>query len=427
MIRGIGREQGVVSADEVKQLILDGTPDDMVRDKRVLVITPDATRTCPLPMMVRAVQETLAAVASRLDYMIALGSHHPLTEAQILALYGIDEEARRSLFSDTKFLNHEWQDPETFMEIGSFTEDEIEERTNGLFRESVRVDINRRVRDYDLLVILGPVFPHEVVGFSGSNKYLFPGISGGDFLHFFHWLGATITCRKTIGFKRTPMRNLVDDAARMVPTPRHYLAMVVRPGNELAGFYVGTPEEAWSEAANLSSRVHVRYTPRQYHTVLGVAPEMYDELWVGGKVMYKLEPVVEDGGTLIIYAPHIREVSSTWGKYLKESGYHVRDYFTADMKAYSHMPRAVLAHATHVKGDGRFENGVEKPRINVVVASGLGRELTESINLGYMDPESIDLTDYRGREDEGILFVDHAGEVLHRPEWERADIEYPPI
>jgi nickel-dependent lactate racemase len=167
--------------------------------------------------------------------------------------------------------------------------------------------------------------------------------------------------------------------------------------------------------------------PRQYHTVLGVAPRMYDELWVGGKVMYKLEPVVADGGTLIIYAPHIAEVSSTWGTYLKKTGYHVRDYFMADMSAWREVPRAVLAHATHVKGDGTYENGVEKPRINVVVASALGREATEAINLGYMDPASVDLDAYRGREEEGILFVDHAGELLHRPEWERADIEYPPL
>jgi nickel-dependent lactate racemase len=427
MVRGVGREQGVVSFEEAKQLILDGTPEEMVRDKRVLVITPDATRTCPLPMMVRAVQETLGAAAKQLDYMIALGSHHPLTEEQIFSLYGVDEEARTALFADSAFLNHEWKDPDTFIEIGTFSEDHIDEKTNGLFRESVRVVINKAVRDYDLLVVLGPVFPHEVVGFSGSNKYFFPGISGGDFLHFFHWLSAVITCRKTIGFKRTPMRNLVDEAATMIPTPRHYIAMVVRPGNELAGLYVGTPEDAWSEAADLSSKLHVRYTPRQYHTVLGVAPEMYDELWVGGKVMYKLEPVVEDGGTLIIYAPHIAEVSSTWGRYLKRTGYHVRDYFLSDMSPWRDVPRGVLAHSTHVKGEGTYEHGVEKPRINVVVASALGRELTESISLGYMDPASINLADYRDREDDGILFVDHAGELLHRPEWERKDIEYPPL
>jgi nickel-dependent lactate racemase len=221
------------------------------------------------------------------------------------------------------------------------------------------------------------------------------------------------------------MRNLVDEAAKMIPVPRHYLAMVVRPGNELAGFYVGTPEEAWSQAADFSSRLHVRYTPRQYHTVLGVAPEMYDEIWVGGKVMYKLEPVVADGGTLIIYAPHITEVSSTWGSYLRRIGYHVRDYFTAQPDAFRDIPRAVLAHSTHVKGDGTYEEGVEKPRINVVLATGITREETEAINLGYMDPAVVDLSAYREREDEGVLCVDHAGEVLHRPEWERSSVEYP--
>ncbi|MFP4067478.1 MAG: lactate racemase domain-containing protein [Spirochaetaceae bacterium] len=427
MVRGVEREQGVVSDEEVRQLIAEGTPEELVRDKRVLVVTPDPTRTCPLPMMVRAIQETLGPAARRIDYMIALGSHHPLSETQIDALFGIDEEARRTGFAGSRFLNHEWHDPNTLVEIGTFSEDYIEEKTNGLFRESVRVDINRAVYDYDFLMVLGPVFPHEVVGFSGSNKYFFPGISGGAFLHFFHWLGAVITCRRTIGYKYTPMRNLVDEAARMIPLPRHYLAMVVRPDNRLAGFYVGTPEEAWSRAADLSARLHIRYMPRQYHTVLGVAPQMYDEIWVGGKVMYKLEPVVADGGTLIIYAPHIREVSSTWGAYLRQTGYHVRDYFLSDMAAFEGIPRAVLAHSTHVKGDGTYELGQEKPRINVVLATGISREETESINLGYLDPASVDLADYRNREEEGVLFVDHAGEVLHRPEWERGEIDYPPI
>ncbi|MGM0673882.1 MAG: lactate racemase domain-containing protein, partial [Spirochaetota bacterium] len=412
MVHGRGKETGELSFPEVKQLIEEGTPQESVRDKRVLVITPDATRTCPLPMMVAAVQESFADIARRLDYIVALGSHHPMSQEQILELYGIDEESRNTRFANSTFMNHEWQDPETLVEIGSFSEDEIEERTGGLFRESVRVDINKIVYDYDLLLILGPVFPHEVVGFSGSNKYFFPGISGGDFLHFFHWLGAVITCRRTIGVKHTPMRALVDEAAQKIPAQRHHIAMVVRPGNKLAGLYVGTPEEAWSEAADLSSKLHIRYTPRRYHTVLGVAPEMYDELWVAGKVMYKLEPIVEDGGTLIIYAPHLREVSSTWGKYLQQVGYHVRDYFLADIDAFSDVPRAVLAHSTHVKGDGSFENGVEKPRINVVLATGLSKETAEQINLGYMDPAEIDLSDYRDREDEGILFVDHAGEIL---------------
>lgn len=218
----------------------------------------------------------------------------------------------------------------------------------------------------------------------------------------------------TIGIKHTPPRALVDRAATMLKTPRWCLAMVVAPDGGCAGLFAGTPEEAWSDAADLSAQIHIVYEDRPYRTVLGRAPEMYDELWVAGKVMYKLEPVVEPGGTLIIYAPHLAEISRTWGKQIQEIGYHVRDWFLPRMEQYRGIPRGVLAHSTHVRGIGTVENGIEKPRIDVVLASAIPRETCRKINLGWRDPRSIDLSEYKGREQEGILFVDHAGEVLHR-------------
>jgi len=399
---------------ETAGLMMQGIPEELVSGKRVLVLTPDATRSCPLPMMIRALHARVAGRAAACDYMVALGSHRIMTEAEILELYGISAEQRKNEFAASRFLNHRWDLPESFTRLGRISEEEIAEITGGLFREAVDVDINRAALDYDLILILGPVFPHEVVGFSGGNKYLFPGISGGEFLHFFHWLGAVITCIRTIGRKHTPVRRVVDRAAAMLPTPRHCIAMVVAPGNRLAGLYAGAPEEAWSRAADLSAQIHVRYTGRRYHTVLGRAPEMYDELWVAGKVMYKLEPVVADGGKLIIYAPHMKEISSTWGHYLERVGYHVRDYFLKRMNEFADIPRGVLAHSTHVRGLGSFEKGVEKPRIQVVLATGIPEKLCRSINLGYLDPKSINLEDYRNREQEGVLFVDHAGETLYR-------------
>jgi nickel-dependent lactate racemase len=179
-----------------------------------------------------------------------------------------------------------------------------------LFREAVDVDINRAIFDYDLILILGPVFPHEVVGISGGYKYLFPGISGGDFLHFFHWLGAVITSWEVIGKKNTPVRDVVNRAARMVQVPTHCICMVVghpqgsdgypdgdpRAGAELsagsdrseaaggrgasrhsgtlAGLFVGTAEEAWSRAADLAMEMHIVYKDRPYHLVVGKAPEL---------------------------------------------------------------------------------------------------------------------------------------------------------
>jgi len=148
--------------------------------------------------------------------------------------------------------------------------------------------------------------------------------------------------------------------------------------------------------------------------VLSMAPEMYDDLWVAGKCMYKLEPVVADGGELIIYAPHITEVSHTHGKYLEEIGYHTRDYFLKQMQRFSHVPKAVLAHSTHVKGVGAYEEGVEKPRINVVLATGIPEERCRRINLGYRDPKTIHPREWLDRQREGILCVPNAGEVLYR-------------
>jgi nickel-dependent lactate racemase len=416
---GKGARDMTLGEAQVREIIEEGIPAERTAGKRVLVLTPDATRTAPLPIMVKALGETVGRRAARLDFMVALGTHGIMTEEQILRLYGVDAGLRAALFPATRFLNHRWDLPETLRKIGTISFSEVARLTGGLFSESVDVSINSAVYDYDLILILGPVFPHEVVGFSGGNKYLFPGISGGDFLHFFHWLGAVITCWKTIGYKHTPPRALLDIAASMVGVPRFCLSMVVDSGCILRGLYAGTPEESWSRAADLSAQIHIVYKEQPFHTVFGCAPEMYDELWVAGKVMYKLEPVVAEGGRIIIYGPHIKEISRTWGRDIERVGYHVRDYFRSRMDMFKGLPRGVLAHSTHVRGIGSYKDGVEKPRIDVVLATSIPEETCRRINLGYMDPAKIRPDDYRNREDEGILFVEHAGEVLHRLARER--------
>ncbi len=414
MATGRGSVDQRLSEKDIRAIIEQGVPAQLVDGKRVLVLTPDSTRTCPLPTVSRVVAGVIGPRAKRLDFMVALGTHQVMSEQKVDALFGLGPGDREGAFRGMRFLNHRWDVPGQLRKLGTIREQEIEELTRGLFRESVDVVINKAVYDYDLVLVLGPVFPHEVVGYSGGNKYLFPGISGGDFVHFFHWLGAVITCMETIGIKHTPPRALVDRAACMLSVPRWCLAMVVAPDGGLAGLYAGTPEDAWSSAADLSSRIHVLYKPAPYWTVLGEAPAMYDEIWTAGKVMYKLEPVVAEGGTLIIYAPHVREISHTWGKYLMQIGYHVRDWFLKRMDQFREVPRGVLAHSTHVRGVGTYENGVERPRIEVVLATAIPEEVCRKINLGYRDPRSVDLQSYKGKESQGILHVEHAGEILHR-------------
>ena len=194
----------------------------------------------------------------------------------------------------------------------------------------------------------------------------------------------------------------------------HKLFAVVALENELKGIFVGDTLQAWERAADLSEQVHIIYKDKPYDTILGIAPQMYDDIWVAGKVMYKLEPILADGATLIIYAPHITEISYSHNEWLEKIGYHTRDYFLKRMDQFAGVPRGIMAHSTHVKGIGTFIDGVEKPRVNVVLATGISKQRCEKVNLDYMNPDDIDIVDYENREDEGVLVVGHAGEVLHR-------------
>ena len=404
-------ELKTLNADDMRNWIQQHVPLDDFRGKRVLMIVPDNTRTAPLPVLFPALRSLLRPVTKSLDVLVALGTHPPMPQEKIRAMLGIAED---DPCSDVGLFNHAWDDPSELSTIGTLTEAETREISDGVLSMEVPVQINRRIHDYDVALVVGPVFPHEVVGFSGGNKYFFPGISGPDLLNFFHWLGALITNVGIIGVQDTPVRRVVDRAAKLVPLERRCLAFVVSTDATPYGMFYGTPEEAWRGASELSGRVHIKRHAKPYRQVLSCAPPMYDELWVAGKCMYKLEPVVADGGELIIYAPHMKEISVTHGPNIEKVGYHVRDYFTKQWEQFKHLPWGVLAHSTHVRGTGTFENGVERPRVLVTVASQIPREVCERINLGYRDPASIDVESFANREDEGVLLVRKAGEHLYR-------------
>ena len=409
-------ERGVLSDEEVRQWIATHIPVDEYRDQRVLLVLPDSTRTAPLPLLFSAVADHLGPVVKSLDLIIALGTHQPMSRPAILKLLGITEEEWATRYNKPGLFNHEWDNPDQLLTIGQLTKEETAELSDDRIHLDVPVEINRRIVDYDTLLVIGPVFPHEVVGFSGGNKYFFPGIAGPKLLNFFHWLGALVTNVGIIGVRDTPVRRVVDRAARMIEQRRRCLAFVVRPDAALYGLAYGTPEEAWTEASEISSQVHITRKPKPFHTVLSCAPLMYDELWVAGKCMYKLEPVVADGGELIIYAPHMHEVSLTHGKHIREVGYHCRDYFVKQWDKFKHYPWGTLAHSTHVRGGGTFENGVEHCRVQVTLASQISPEECAAINLGYRDPATIDIESFADREDEGVLLVRKAGEMLYRLE-----------
>src|SRR5262245_60609851 len=193
MVIGQGFEDRYLSDLEVRDLVSSSLSQADLVGKRVLIIIPDSTRTAPIPQMFRLFFEFLASHTSALDYLIALGTHQPLSEAAILRLVGISEEERRSRYSKINIFNHRWDLPETFVSLGEIPGCEVEDLTHGLMSQSVEVRLNRLVFEYDQIMICGPTFPHEVVGYSGGNKYFFPGIGGQEVINFSHWLGAVLT------------------------------------------------------------------------------------------------------------------------------------------------------------------------------------------------------------------------------------------
>ncbi|MEO6033769.1 MAG: lactate racemase domain-containing protein [Verrucomicrobiota bacterium] len=409
-----------VSPEKVSEIVASACPAKDYRDKKILLVVPDGTRTAPIGLLFQTLFDQIGEVTKNLDVLIALGTHQAMSEAAIRERLEISEDDRREKYRKVRFFNHEWDNPDALRKIGTISAVEISKLSGGLFSMDVPVEINKLVFDYDQIIIVGPVFPHEVVGFSGGNKYLFPGIGGPEILNFFHWLGAVVTNPMIIGNKWTPVRAVVDKAGSMVSVPKLCFALVVE-GKELAGVFAGSPESAWDAASELSRQRHITYKDHPFHTILSCAPKMYDEIWTAGKCMYKLEPVLADGGELIIFAPHVSQICVAHGRVLDEIGYHCRDYFLKQWDKFKKFPWGVIAHSAHVRGLGTYEKGVETCRAQVTLATQIPESVCRKINLGYRDPASINLEEYADREDEGVLLVRKAGEMLFHlkkpPQW----------
>ncbi len=387
-------------------------------NQRLLVLIPDHTRSLPLPFLFRALVEILSK-ARQLDFMVALGTHPALSSDSLNQLVGITANERNTQYATIGLLNHAWDDPTALTSIGVIEQGQIKqiagEHWHSSLPERVDIRINRAALAYDHILILGPTFPHEVVGFSGGAKYLFPGISGPEMINATHWLGALAGVVGTIGIKDTPVRAMIHAAAEKLPTPVTLIALTVE-GHDLSGLFIGDHLSAWSAAADLSAQRHIRWCEKPFQRVLSCAPQMYDELWTGAKAMYKLEPAVAVGGEVIIYAPHLDVVSHVHGKYIYEIGYHILPYFLQDWERFKHIPLGVLAHSTHVRGSGIWDakRGLEKPNVKVTLASQIPPEDCARLNLGYLDPASININDWKDREGEGILYVPKSGEILYR-------------
>jgi nickel-dependent lactate racemase len=411
----IGGADGVLTDEQVSRFVAEQLGAADLDGRSVCVLVPDGTRSAPLPLLLSALHGALQGRVSRLTLVIALGTHAAMSEPALAAHLGYEIGAAGARYPAMTVLNHAWWDPATFADVGTISEDRIAELSDGMLRHSVNVRVNRAVVEHDVTLIVGPVFPHEVVGFSGGNKYLFPGVSGRELIDLSHWLGALITNAEVIGTRGiTPVRALIDEAASLLPGQRLALCLVTksRSPHELHSVAFGDPGSAWEAASEVSAAAHILYLDAPVRRVLSLIPEKYDDMWTGAKGFYKVEPIVADGGQVVLYAPHIHEISATHPA-IAEIGYHCRDYFVKQWDRFQAYHWGDLAHSTHLRGVGTYDavHG-ECDRVTVTLATGIPEEQTRAVNLDYLDPGGIDPEAWAA--DPETLVVPDAGEDLFR-------------
>lgn len=413
-VSALGDPARTLQHDEVETFVRQAIGSVDVDGRSVVVIVPDATRSCPLAMLIKTIYGELHPRASRITVLVALGTHQYMSEAALASWVGYPEGELEATYPGMTVINHEWDDPEMLVSVGEIGAERVRELSEGRLDVSVDVRLNRHVVEHDVALVVGPVFPHEVVGFSGGNKYFFPGVAGQDVIDLSHWIGALITSAKIIGTRGiTPVRQLINDAADLIPTTKLALCLVVESGSDnLHAISFGTPEDAWAAAADVSAEIHVRYLDRPVKRVVSMMPTKYQDIWTAAKGFYKLEPVVADGGEVIIYAPHVTTISEIHQE-INEIGYHCRDYFVKQWDAFKHIHWGVLAHSTHLRGAGTYdEEAGEQLRVTVTLATAIPEEVVRAANLNYADPATLDLEALEADPD--TMVIPHAGEILHR-------------
>jgi len=381
---------------------------------RIVAIIPDKTRdditSVLLPM---AIDELTSKRPSMFEVLVAQGTHAAMTAAEKDAKAG--HEVWADWARDGVIYDHKWSDPQELIELGEIGSETVSAITEGAYNESVKVTVNRRLSpsNCDFILIFGAVVPHEVAGFAGGAKYLFPGVSGRELTNVTHWIGALAGIENVIGRVETPVRRMIETAADMIPGRIVCFSSVVARDDDgvmkTHGLFGGDLRESFRAAAEVSKDVHIRHTGRKFRRVVALLDSHYDELWTGGKASYKLGGIIEDGGELIIHAPQITEFSRTHGEGIERFGYapieRVRELVDTSPELAKDL--CVAAHLAHV-AYGSGTNG--EPRFRITLSSAISRERCESVNLSYADPSEFDIESYRG--DAGTLVVEGAGRDL---------------
>lgn len=328
------------------------------RDKlrRVLLLPPDFTRFHSNAGRITWHLWDMLKSSCEVDVMPALGTHVPVTKDEAAAMFG-DIPFER-------FLVHNWRTDVT--KIGTVPAEFVAEVSEGVVRESIDVEVNRRLLDpsYDLILSIGQVVPHEVVGMANRNKNIFVGCGGSAMINSSHMLGAFYGLERIMGRDHTPVRDVFDYAEEhfLKNIPLSYiLTVTTAPGGDIHthGLFIGRERLYFEKAVELAQKKNLNLVDKPFRTcVVMLDGKEFKSTWLGNKAIYRTRMAMADGGNLIVLAPGVEkfgedpEIDGLIRKY----GYCGREQTirnveeNADLKA----NLSAAAHMIHSSSDGRF-------------------------------------------------------------------------
>ena len=383
LIREQTRE-GRISWDTAKEA-LDGLLRQLTPVKRVLLVPPDLTRCYSwggkiTDYLYHALQAR-GESTSQVMIMPAVGTHCLMTREQQVRFFGEDIPA-------DAFLCHDWRNGLTM--VGTVPEDFVRQVTGGRWNHSIKAEVNSRLTDgsFDLVISIGQVVPHEVVGMANYTKNILVGLGGREMINESHMAGAVCNLETIMGNIDTPVRKIFDYAEEkfLKDIPLVYILTVTTEEQgeaALHGIFCGSERETFTEAAKLAQYWNVTQVPRKTQKVVAyLEPEEFTSMWVGNKAVFRTRMMIEDGGELLILAPGLKAFGENEevDRLIRRYGYRGTEKIMELVEEGAFQGAAMVsAHLIHGSSEGRFSiTYAVDPRL-------MSREEIENVGYQYME------------------------------------------
>ncbi len=350
----------------------------------VLILPPDYTRMYSGAGKITRMYYELLSDKCNIDIMPALGTHEPMSKEEWVAFFGENVPFE-------KMIIHNWR--EDVVKLGEVPSEFVCKVSDGLVDTKIDVEVNKHLLDkkYDLIISIGQVVPHEVVGMANYSKNIFVGCGGSSMINSSHMLGAFYGMEKVMGKDFSPVRKVFDYAEEhyIASLPLMYVLTVttnVKDETFIHDIFIGRKRELFEMAVKESQRINLTHMSKPLDkVVVYLDPREFKSTWLGNKAIYRTRMAIKTGGELIILAPGVKKFGedNENDRLIRKYGYCGREKVLKLVKTEDDLKNnlSVAAHLIHGSSDGRF---------NITYCTKeLSREEVEGACFKYIPYEEI--------------------------------------